>query len=180
MMSVSPANVHVRVGKIRKKLKMTSSMHITTPIKLGMCMFPLQRNMALPRKPSCRAGRNSAKILKYKVAPWQMETSPPSQCGRLPLIAIPMTANRLLKVRVDVMDCLNTSRASFISPAPILWATCTEKPVAAEVHIPQKSHVVVDTRPIDAEASAPRLPTIDASIYCMMTVSYTHLTLPTT
>jgi len=32
------------------------------------------------------------------------------------------------------------------------------------VHTPLKSHVVVDTSPMDAEAFAPRLPTIEASM----------------
>ena len=54
-----------------------------------------------------------------------------------------------------------------MSPAPIRCATCTEKPVAAATHNPQKSHVVVETKPIAADSSAPRLPTIAASIYCM-------------
>ncbi len=48
------------------------------------------------------------------------------------------------------------------------WATCTENPVETEAHNPQKSHVVVDTNPMEADASAPRLPTIAASIYCMI------------
>ena len=37
----------------------------------------------------------------------------------------------------------------------------------AEARLPS-SHVVVDTRPIEAEQPAPSLPTIDASIYCMI------------
>jgi hypothetical protein len=32
---------------------------------------------------------------------------------------------------------------------------------------PMKSHVEVVTKPIDAEAEAPKLPTIEASMYCM-------------
>lgn len=54
-----------------------------------------------------------------------------------------------------------------MSPAPIACATCTEKPVAAALHNPPKSHVVVDISPIDAAGAAPRLPTIEASMYCM-------------
>ena len=38
---------------------------------------------------------------------------------------------------------------------------------AAE-HTPMNSQVVVDTSPMDAEASAPRLPTMEASIYCIV------------
>jgi hypothetical protein len=40
--------------------------------------------------------------------------------------------------------------------------------VAADVHSPPNSHIVVETIPIDADALAPRLPTIDASIYCII------------
>ena len=47
------------------------------------------------------------------------------------------------------------------------WATCTEKPVAAAEHSPPSSQVVLATRPMAAEALAPRLPTMVASIYCM-------------
>ena len=46
-------------------------------------------------------------------------------------------------------------------------ATCTEKPVAAAEQMPENSHVVVDISPMDAEAFAPRLPTMEASMYCM-------------
>ena len=46
-------------------------------------------------------------------------------------------------------------------------AAFDEKAVAAAAHTPLKSQVVVDTRPMDAEASAPRLPTIEASMYSM-------------
>ena len=45
-----PASSIVRVGNIRKKLKMTSSTHIATPITLGTRIFPLQRNIAPARK----------------------------------------------------------------------------------------------------------------------------------
>ena len=40
------------------------------------------------------------------------------------------------------------------SSAPIRWATCTEKPVDAAAQSPQKSHVVVDTSPMEADAEA--------------------------
>ena len=38
---------------------------------------------------------------------------------------------------------------------------------ATAAHSPQNSHVVVDTNPMEADAFAPRLPTIEASIYCI-------------
>lgn len=47
------------------------------------------------------------------------------------------------------------------------WATCTENPTVAAEHIPQNSHRLVDTKPTAALSSAPSLPTIAASIYCM-------------
>ena len=51
------------------------------------------------------------------------------------------------------------------SPAPIRCAICTLKPVLnAEVR-PPKSHVLDATSPMDADASAPSLPTMDASMY---------------
>ena len=78
-----------------------------------------------------------------------------------------MDASRRLNANTATTDCRNTRCAPSQSPAPMRWATCTEKPEAAALSSPPKSHVVVDTKPIAAEASAPRLPTIDASIYCI-------------
>ena len=69
--------------------------------------------------------------------------------------------------RVAVKACRNMLRAPCASFAPILCAPCTENPVEHATHKPPNSHMVVDTNPIEAEASAPKLPTIDASIYCM-------------
>ena len=63
--------------------------------------------------------------------------------------------------------CRSTSLASSSRFAPIRWATWTEKPVAREMHMPPSSQVEVDTRPMEAEALAPRLPTMAASMYCM-------------
>ena len=96
-----------------------------------------------------------------------MDSSPPSQRGRLPLIEVPMAASRMLNSAVATNACLSTERALPNSPAPIWCATCTEKPVAEAVQTPQNSHVEVDTSPMDADASAPRLPTMAASIYCI-------------
>ena len=47
------------------------------------------------------------------------------------------------------------------------WATITEKPTISAWHKPLKSQVLEATRPMDAEASLPRRPTMEASIYCM-------------
>ena len=69
---------------------------------------------------------------------------------------------------VHRIACRRTSFASFSRSAPISCATCTENPVAAETHSPPNSQVVLETSPIAAVAAAPRLPTMDASIYCIM------------
>ena len=68
------------------------------------------------------------------------------------------------------MPCRMRFLASASSPAPILCAHWTEKPIPIAIASPPKSHVEEDTRPIAAEPSAPSLPTIDASIYCMTIV----------
>ena len=78
-----------------------------------------------------------------------------------------MAAMTRLNSSVAVMPCRNTERALCQSPAPMQCATCTEKPMAAAEHSPPNSHVLVDIRPMDADAFAPRLPTIEASMYCM-------------
>ncbi len=59
--------------------------------------------------------------------------------------------------------------ASFVLPPPMLCAACIEKPDATAPHTPPKSHVELDTRPIEADASAPRLPAMEASVYCIIT-----------
>ena len=91
----------------------------------------------------------------------------PNHSGKTPLIATPMAASAKLNNVVEVTACRNTLRAPCISPAPILCATCTENPVDDAMHSPQNNHVVVETRPMAAASSAPRLPTIAASIYCI-------------
>ncbi len=80
---------------------------------------------------------------------------------------MPIAAKEMLNSNTNGTDWRSMRRAASKSLAPTLWATCTEKPVAAALSNPQNSHVVVETRPMEAEASAPRLPTIEASIYCM-------------
>ena len=56
------------------------------------------------------------------------------------------------------------------SLAPTAFAAWTVNPVVAAIVIPKNSQVVVDTRPMDAVAFAPRCPTMDASIYSMIIV----------
>ena len=96
-----------------------------------------------------------------------MASSPPSQRGSGPLTARPTTISIILKISVIVIDCLNTALALDMSFAPRKWETITKKPVAQAVVSPPNSHVVVETMPIDAEASAPRLPTMEASMNCI-------------
>ena len=96
-----------------------------------------------------------------------MTLSPPNHWGKAPLTDTPIAANSALNANVEGTERRNMERAQSQSSAPIRWATCTEKPVDAAAQSPQKSHVVVDTHPIEAEAFAPRLPTIAASMYCM-------------
>lgn len=105
--------------------------------------------------------------MKYSDESPHIEASPPSHTGSMSLIATPINASIRLNANVAIMDCLNTARAPCMSPAPIRCATCTEKPVAAAPHKPENSHVLVDTSPMEADASAPRCPTMEASIYCI-------------
>ena len=96
-----------------------------------------------------------------------MAASPPSHSGKKRLIPIPVMPHKIPNIPTATNACRKIPRARCMSPAPKACATCTEKPVAAAEHNPLKSHVVVDTKPIDAEAFAPKLPTIAASMYCM-------------
>ncbi len=68
------------------------------------------------------------------------------------------------------IPCRSTARASDCLRAPNRWATCTEKPMVMVEHTPQNIHRLEFISPTEAEASAPRWPTIEASIYCIMIV----------
>ena len=96
-----------------------------------------------------------------------MEGSPPNQTGNEPLIEAPATPHNKPNKPTATKACRSIVLAFRISPAPMEWATCTEKPVAAAEQVPPKSHVVVETKPMEAAALAPKLPTMAASIYCM-------------
>ena len=97
-----------------------------------------------------------------------MAASPPSHTGRCGLTSMPVTDNSTPKTIAITSDWQNTSRALSVFPAPKNCAAWTEKPVTAETQRPPKSHDELATSPIAADASAPRLPTIAASIYCMI------------
>ena len=61
-----------------------------------------------------------------------------------------------LQVFVNNIACRSIALALTTSLAPILCANITAKPPANAEHIPPINHVVVLTKPIDAEAAAPR------------------------
>lgn len=99
-----------------------------------------------------------------------MSSFPPSQSGRKPLIPVPIKASASPRTDAIKRDWQNTARPFSLCPAPTNWATCTEKPVPAAMHSPLSNQVELEIRPMDAEALAPKLPTIVASIYCMIVV----------
>ena len=74
---------------------------------------------------------------------------------------------KLRTVRSPVLTYLLAPSSSL---APTLWATPTVKPMPMEVHKPPTSQVVVDTTPMAADALAPKLPTMEASIYSIIIV----------
>lgn len=82
-------------------------------------------------------------------------------------MAAPVAPHSRPKLPTATSAWRRMARAFVMSPAPMAWATCTENPVAAAEHDPLNSHVVVDTSPMAAAASAPRLPTMAASMYCI-------------
>ena len=79
---------------------------------------------------------------------------------------VSMLANESIRLhrKQHTNDWRNTRRAALKSLAPMKCATCTENPMLAADARPPSSHVVVSTRPMAAEARAPRCPTIEASM----------------
>src|SRR5699024_2686478 len=96
-----------------------------------------------------------------------MSAAPPSQTGSGRLTAAPAAASSSPNQTEKTTAWRTTARARSSCPAPMRWATWTEKPVAAAAHRPLSSQVLLDTSPMAAEALAPRLPTMVASMYCM-------------
>ena len=160
-----PKTVTSLVGKMNTVLNITSRIHIRTLSILGTLMFPLLWSMLPDRRLSCINGSEKANIMKYSEAIPEMDSSPPSQPGRNGHIAQAIHIAAKPNTDVAARACLSTSLAIRNSPAPTRCATCTLNPTDAAERIPPKSHVLVDIRPIAADASAPRLPTIEASIY---------------
>ena len=112
-------------------------------------------------------GIESAKMRKYQRALGMISSLPPSQCGSQLLMAVPIPSS----VRLNTSAASSPRRTRFLaflsSFAPMAWAICTVKPIFMAMHRPPKSQVVVETSPMDAAASEPRCPTIEASMYCM-------------
>ena len=134
---------------------------------LGIFMLPLQRNAAAAKKFSCINGTQNENTKKYCDAFSTMFSFPPSQCGKLSLIIMPSDIISKPNIVQTKIACRATFLASPIFDEPIKWAICTAKPDAAALQMPPNNQIVVDTSPIEAESSAPRHPTIDASIYCI-------------
>jgi hypothetical protein len=111
-----------------------------------------------------------ANIKKYALASFQSASSPPSHLGKGLEIATPSSISSNDIISAVINPCFTTRLAFGASFAPIYCATCTEKPTTTALLTPLISQVVVDTKPIDADAFAPSLPTIAESIYCMATV----------
>ena len=63
-----------------------------------------------------------------------------------------------------IIDCRSTPRASSWRPAPTSCAIWTLKPMETQKHMPLMSQTLVLTRPTEADATGPRLPTMPASM----------------
>lgn len=98
-----------------------------------------------------------------------MSGLPPSHPGNGPAIENPAIDRQTTNATTLASPCLITFLAWTKSLEPMRWATCTENPCAAAIANPPKIQVVVETRPMEAEGLAPRLPTIDASMNCSST-----------
>ena len=75
-----------------------------------------------------------------------------------------------LSVRLMISPWRNTCRARMKSFAPMKWAACTENPSDMALVMLLKSQVVDSTRPMLAEASAPKCPTMEASMKNIITL----------
>ena len=93
-----------------------------------------------------------------------MSSPPRNQMGNLKAMSDAHKVTNKLKASVQTNAWRNTCRALTKSLAPIKWATCTEKPNETAEQRPPKSHVADSTKPMDADAAAPSLPTIAASM----------------
>ncbi len=99
-----------------------------------------------------------------------MELSAPSHTGSCPAIDRPKSDITVPAIRQATIPWRNTALAPSVSFAPSLWATWTENPIVSIEHTPQNIHRLLFIRPTEADWSAPSLPTIEASMYCMRMV----------
>ena len=98
-----------------------------------------------------------------------MSDPPPSQKGNCRCTNMLAMSTSRLMTDVQRSPWRNTLRAFAKSLEPMKWATCTEKPSDAALVMLPMSHVVLSTRPMAAEAPAPKWPTIEASMKNMST-----------
>ena len=75
----APSRLTVRVGKIKKKLKMTSKAHTVTLSMLGTRMLPSHFSIDDAMLFIWKNGAASEKIRKYRLASGAMSAPPPSQ-----------------------------------------------------------------------------------------------------
>ena len=96
-----------------------------------------------------------------------MLSFPPIQRGTLLLIMSPKNTTATATITLTIKDWCISERALSSSPAPSLCPTRIENPTVLAMVIPKRSQLAELTRPTEAEAWAPKLPTIAASMYCM-------------
>ncbi len=148
----------------------TSSTHIRAFNILGTTILPaLCRKLAAILLITIN-GMVMANIKKYALESFHRASSPPSHLGKGLEIATPSSISSSEIISAVINPCFETRLASGASSAPMHCATCTEKPITTALLTPLITQVLVDTKPIDAEAFAPSLPTIAESIYCIATV----------
>lgn len=156
------------MGKISSELNKTSNPHMRIFSILGVLIFPLHWSIPPANCRNSRAGSTLQRMKKYREESLWISSFPPSHTGKEPLIPVPMSARSRPRTAAIIMDWQNTALPFSRWPAPAYCATWTENPTTAALHSPPNSHVVLETSPMAAVAFAPRLPTIAASIYCMM------------
>ena len=136
---------------------------------LGTFILPLACSMAAHVQSRIMAGMKSDMMRKYLAASATMSGPPPSHTGSCCETAAPSRPMTALNPSTHTSACRRTSRAPLKSLPPIRCATCTEKPLVTAIPNPPISHRHVLTRPIDAPAAGPRCPTMEVSMYCIIT-----------
>ena len=137
--------------------------------RLGSFIFPLLCSIPELRALRISTGRAEVKIRKYSEAPRLISLFPPSHTGRISLTRIPAPASSKDAARHTINASLSRLRALTYLRAPIFCAINTVKPTFTAIPILHRSQIEEETRPMEAESSAPSCPTMEASIYCMQT-----------